>query len=398
MTLIAMAITDKPPILTADILVTSEDGEANVKLPNRPAPLSDEEVRHLRNKPLRFLQKIHVIQPNICICMAGGVYYMRVILEDFRNFCRWRSNDGNRVLTFQEVREFFSGYDQDVLSEIVCGIAVASNDISGFVFSPDIHKHIWQSGVSDDFGAVLAAGSGAKQYLEHINWHHQMDSSHEPGEFMYAKQVNFAFITKLLSKENLSLKSLEAYWGGFLETCYFKEGRFEKAGDVVFVISDAEADQEANLGLPIPRLFIYSQYIDNILYLTTVEATDFFLDQSEEYIEYVSFNFTKTLFKVEEIDARNAPDSLTQDSDLSFVCNNIAMGLNVRIGPKFIQPMSGYTEGGDVRVEFADVDYIRLIWPLHLQKSTERGLKEVFPLIKDAIEERNSSDTSQNPY
>ena len=392
MTLIAMALTKKPPIMTADILITSEDGIADVKLPNRPSPLSDEEVRGLDYKPETFLQKLYVIQPNICMCVAGGVYEIKLILEDFRNFCRWKSNDGKRLLTFQEVQDFFSGYDQDTLKEIVCGVAVAKDEESGFVFTPDIHKGDWEAGISDDFGAVVAAGSGAKQYLEHIAWHNQVGSSHEPGDFMYAKQVNFSFITKLLSKENRTLKSLEDYWGGFLETCYFNGESFEKVGDVVFVISDAASDAEGSMTILNPRLFIYSQYIDNVLYLTTVEATDFTLSQSEESIEYVSKRFTKTLFRIEEIDAKNPQTGLHQDDDLSFISNNVALGVSVMITPQVHQPMSAYTEGLDVSVEFVDGDYIKLIWPVHLQEKHAATIKKYYPMLKEAVDGQNPSD------
>ncbi|MBK8952735.1 MAG: hypothetical protein IPM85_11055 [Chitinophagaceae bacterium] len=99
MTLIAMAISEKPPIMTADILTTTINGEADMQLPNRPIPLTKEEVQHLSYKPYRLRQKLYVIQPNICICAAGDIYSLKLILEDFRNFCKWKSNDGNQWLT-----------------------------------------------------------------------------------------------------------------------------------------------------------------------------------------------------------------------------------------------------------------------------------------------------------
>ncbi len=393
MTLIAMALSNRPPILTADILITSADGMADMKLPNRPAPLSEAEVKHLSAKPHRLLQKLYVIQPNICMCVAGRVYEIKMILEDFRNFCRWKTEDGKGWLSLTQIQDFFATYSEDVLNEVVLGIAVANDEENGFVFTPDIHREKWQSGVSDDFGAVLAAGSGAVQYLEHIQWHNQVGSSHVPGDFMFAKQVNFTFITKLLSKENRTLKSLEEYWGGFLELCYFNGEGFEKAGDVAFVISDADCDEEGTMGVPIPRLFIYSQYIENTLFLTTVKAGDFEITQDEESIQYVSRTFTKTLFAVEEIDAKKPATALQQQDDLSFFANQVALGLTVALAPDAHLPMSAYTEGMDVYVEFKDEDYIKLVWPVHLQEKQAALVKEHYPQLKDAMDGRNPSDT-----
>lgn len=396
MTLIAMAIREKSPIMTADILTTSINGEVDMRLPNRPIPLSNEEVQHLSYKPYKLRQKLYVIQPNICMCAAGGVYELKLILEDFRNFCRWKSNEGKQWLTSEVAQEFFSNYDQDVLAKVVLGIAVAKDKENGFIFTPDKHKPFWHGGGSEDFGAVLAAGSGAKQYLEHISWHKQVGSSHKPGDFMYAKQVNFSFITKFLCKENRTLNSLEDYWGGFLETCYFNGESFEKAGNVAFVISDSTTDEDGNMTIPMPRLFIYSQYIDNVLYLTTVQAIDFEIKQSEESICYVSKNFTKTLFAVEEIDAKNPASALTQDDNLSFVTGKIALGTDVEINFQTYLPMSAYTEGQDVKVEFFDGDYIKLIWPVHLQEKQALTIKQYYPTVKEAVDGRNSPDKTSN--
>lgn len=397
MTLIAITLSNRPPIITADILITSTHGEPELKLPNRPTPLKQEEVHHLNFKPSELLQKLYVIQPNICMCVAGRVYEIKLILEDFRNFCRLKSNEGKRWLTFEELKDFFTSYDQDTLKEVVLGIAVATDEQRGFVFTPDLHKQYWKGESSNDFGFVITAGSGAEQFLKHINWHHLVGSSHEPGDFMYAKHVNFSFITKFLAKENKTLKSLEDYWGGFLETCYFNGEKFEKVGKIVFVISDAVSDQNGNMTVPMPRLFIYSQYIDSVLYLTTVEATSFILSESKDSIEFFSKTFVKTLFIVKEIDFTNLPAALQQDDDLSFISTNIALGINVKINSQVNLPVSAYTEGEDVNVEFVDGDYIKFIWPVFLQEQHAAMVREIYPELQNAIDGRNPSDKA-TPY
>jgi hypothetical protein len=58
MTLIAMALSGRPPIMTADILITSIEGEADMRLPNRPIPLSKEDVQYLSYKPNKLQQKL----------------------------------------------------------------------------------------------------------------------------------------------------------------------------------------------------------------------------------------------------------------------------------------------------------------------------------------------------
>lgn len=391
-----MAVSEMPPILTADILTTSINGEVDMRLPNRPIPLTEKEIQHLSYKPYRLVQKLYIIQPNICLCGAGNVYDLKLILEDFRNFCKWTSNEDKQWLTFEVVQEFFSKYDQDILNEVVLGIAVAKNEENGFIFTPERHKSFWQGGGSDDFGAVLAAGSGRKQYLEYISCHKQAGSSHNPGDFMYAKQVNYSFITKFLCKENRTLKSLENYWGGFLETCYFNGEHFEKDGNVAFVISDSETDEEGNMSIPIPKLFIYNQYIDNVLYLTTVQVSDFEIKQSEDLISYISKNFIKTLFIVEEIDAKHIPSMLTQNDNLSYITRKIALGVDVKTSAHSYLPMSVYAEGEDIKVEFCDGNYIELIWPIHLQEKQAKTIKQNYSMIKEVVGGDNSSDRNPN--
>lgn len=396
MTLIAIALSEMPPILTADILTTSINGEVDMSLPNRPIPLTEKEIKNLSYKPEGLVQKLYVIQPNICLCGAGNVYDLKLILEDFRNFCKWNSNEGKQWLTREIVQDFFLNYDQDILNEIVLGIAVAKDEENGFVFTPEKHKSFWQGGGSDDFGAVLAAGSGKTQYLEHISWNKLVGSSHKPGDFMYAKQVNYSFITKFLCKENLTLKSLENYWGGFLETCYFNGECFQKDANVAFVICDSTTDDEGNMSVPIPKLFIYNQYIDNILYLTTVQASDFEIIKSKDSIRYISKNFIKTLFIVEEIDAKDKASALIQNDNLSYITQKIALGINVKTTSQTYLPISAYTEGEDIKVEFSDENYIELIWPIHLHEKQAKTIKENYSIIKEAVSSSESPDKNSN--
>jgi hypothetical protein len=393
MTLIAMAISGMPPTMTADVLITSFDGELGVRLPNRPMPLAVEEVQHLTYKPDKLLQKLYVIQSNVCMCVAGRVYELKLILDDFRNFCSWKSNEGKSQVNFEEIRDFFSSYDEDILKQVVLGIAIAIDQENGLVFTPDIHKSAWQGDSSNEFGAVLAAGSGAEQYLKHITWHKLFGSSHQPGEFMYVKQVNFSFITKFLCKENLSLKSLEDYWGGFLETCFFNGKCFEKVGNVAFVISDAATDDYGNMTTPVPKLFIYSQYLENVLYLTTVEASDFQIDVSEDSISFISKHYSKSLFPVEEIDAKCPPSALYENDNLSFISTKVALGINVKITVGVHLPISAYTEGEDVKVEYVDGESIKFIWPVHLHEKLSSMVKESYPMVKNAIDGNNPSDS-----
>lgn len=392
MTLIAMTIMkDRPPILVGDILITSTEGKIDMKLPHRPKSLSAEEIKHLSFKPDRLLQKLYVIQPNICICTAGSVYHLKLILQDFKSFCRLKTNNGERWLNPDEVQEYFSNYDQDILSNVVIGIAVAIDSKKGFLFTPDIHKEVWQGGGSHDFGAVIAAGSGATQYLQHIYQHTLVGSSHQHGDFMYAKQVNCSFITKFLCKEHQTLKSLNHYWGGFIETCFYTGQQFEKLSDIVFVIADAKADDDGNLDLPIPTLFIYSQYINDVLCLTTVQATDFSISISDDSIVYISESLSQTLFKVDQIDSESysiAPDPI---NDLTFFTNNVAMGVNIDVASKALIPISAYTEGNDVEVDFVEGKYIKFTWPRHLFEKQNSILKEYLPSIIDSIKESDSS-------
>lgn len=390
MTLIAISVSKMPPILTADILTTSINGEVDMPLPNRPIPLTVKEIKHLFYKPEGLVQKLYVIQPNICLCGAGNVYDLKLILEDFRNFCKWNSNEGKKWLTREIVQDFFSNYDQDTLNGVVLGIAVAKDQDNGFVFTPEKHKSFWQGGGSEDFGAVLAAGSGKTQYLEHISWNKLVGSSHKPGDFMYAKQVNYSFITKFLCKENLTLKSLEKYWGGFLETCYFNGECFQKDANVAFVICDSTTDEEGNMSIPIPKLFIYNQYIENVLYLTTVQASDFEITKSNDSIRYISKNIIKTLFIVEEIDAKDRASALTQNDNLSYITQKIALGINVKTTSQTYLPISAYTEGEDINVEFNDEKYIELLWPIHIHEKQAKTIKENYSIIKEVISSRDS--------
>lgn len=396
MTLIAMTISDMPPIITADILTTSINGEVDMRLPNRPIPLTENEVKHLTYKPYGLVQKLYIIQPNICFCGAGNVYDLKLILEDFRNFCKWKSNEDKHWLTLEILEEFFSNYDQEIINEVILGIAVVEDKENGFVFTPEKHKSFWQGGESDDFGAILAAGSGKTQYLQHISWNKLVGSSHKPGDFMYAKQVNYTFITKLLCKENLTLKSLENYWGGFIETCYFNGECFQKDANVAIVIGDSETDNEGNMSIIIPKLFIYSQYIDNVLYLTTVQASDFEIIKSEVSITYKSKDFIKTLFIVKEIDAIDYASVITQNDNLSYITQKIALGINVKTTAQTYLPMSAYTEGEDIKVEFNDGNYIELIWPVHLYEKQAITIKDNYSRIKEVAYQRDPPDENSN--
>ena len=132
------------------------------------------------------------------------------------------------------------------------------------------------------------------------------------------------------------------------------------------------------------------------MYLTTVQASDFEIIKSKDSIRYISKNFIKTLFIVEEIDAKDKASALIQNDNLSYITQKIALGINVKTTSQTYLPISAYTEGEDIKVEFSDENYIELIWPIHLHEKQAKTIKENYSIIKEAVSSSESPDKNSN--
>ncbi|PZR30066.1 MAG: hypothetical protein DI535_00775 [Citrobacter freundii] len=381
MTLIATSINQGHPFLTADILITEDNGKPDLQLPNRLEGIPREQFEQLSSQPTSFLQKLYIMEPNVCVCLAGNILTLKAFLQDLRIFCRIKSNDGRIAIKVLDLKNFFEGYDDAVLKELSCGIMIVEGNAGDNVEIYEAHYGQWIHGDTVVFGQVFVSGSGAAQYVKHLQVHASKAADPDKTSEFRTREVTFTFLVKLLAKERLTLDGINASWGAFLEVCFFDGERFVKNEGLAFILSDAKVDIDGNFHELVPTTFIYNEYHANILHLTTIEVSQLVIEESADSIIFESDECEHILFSVGEID-REIPAEATNVSP-GFFTNEIALSIMLELPNGAKMTMSIYTTGYDVAVEFSGKGTIKFTWPKVMHEIVARTVKSLNPAFRE---------------
>lgn len=159
MNLISLTLNNGFPVMIGDILVTSTTTGQSKSVITPTALLGvGDFLADVPNKPYALFQKIYVINPCLCIGLAGNLAQMTSYLRSIRAFFA----DGS---TEKDLKEWLNGYDKEKLDELdVIGLHFEleqdkSNMIKAFKFS---HGNVKEMQTTE-FGRVISMGTGAEK-------------------------------------------------------------------------------------------------------------------------------------------------------------------------------------------------------------------------------------------
>ena len=88
------------------------------------------------------------------------------------------------------------------------------------------------------------------------------------------------------------------------------EQNLKKINEIAYVVSHGQFDISGDIGLPIPMLIMYYKYVNDILYIVSLEVHKYLIQNVGPFITFKSVKgeFYTTIFEVEGIDLLNIDD------------------------------------------------------------------------------------------
>lgn len=308
---------------------------------------------------------MYFINDKTCIVFAGLSNEIFVFLTVFKNAFK-----DNGVISMQEIKDFLAAYELQNhftnsaffithiddgpngsidLGQYYCPNVMYTVDPSNF----KVEEGGWNIMHDPIFGKVSACATGAEGFLNIIRQLGTIYSRYPEGDFMRAIQSNTCLISKLLTMERVSLYTLKENWGGGFEMAYYNGTRFEKIDRIAYVINHSQFDEAGNMGLPIPSLIMYYQYINDILYILSLEVHKYMIDYTEMHTIFTAGpeDFFITEFKVKGGDVDNTQIS-ELPVDFSVKTDKISMGYSIITKENGVFNPAFFNLGPEVTLEF----------------------------------------------
>jgi hypothetical protein len=389
MTLIACTINHKVPFMTADILMSSESGQADLILPTAEYainPFINEENSY---RPDSFAQKLYVFGKNLCVAVAGAEFELKQFLHELRTRC----NIYDRITT-QQLKAFLDEYDlQQHLPRsaffILCIEHTGPDSLYvGMVNFPkkmnnyDVEREAgWMVLENDVYDQIFACGSGAQQFLNIVNQTGTFETRHLKGSIWYAMQSNISLITKILAIERTTLYNLNSNWGAGLETAFYNGQEFEKVSNMVYAICHGQFSEQGDIGYPTPQLLLYYTYHEGRLIIVKIKVGHF---KEESLGENVRLYAGPESFQVVCYDVESLLDDYTEAptlQDYSFTTMTVAMGYAIITPENGVFVPTSYNVHGILTVKYRHNKYLEMTLNKGIYESVRQACKNVFDKI-----------------
>ncbi len=365
MTLIASTLNYKMPFLISDLLWSSEFSDKSVKFPTNIFDPSPYLPNDHQDKPIKLGQKMYIINDKVCIIFAGIndeiIIFLTLFKDKFQSYDNISKDDIHEFLKAYKLENnykesaFFITHIENLsngainVNQFYCPSITNEVDSSNF----NIEEGSWNIMHDKMFETVSALGSGTEGFLNIIKQNGTLRTQFEKGDFMSAVQANTTLIAQILTLERVALYTLKENWGGGFETAYYNGNRFEKISEIAYLISHGQFNSSGEIGIPIPMLIMYYKYINDILYIVSLEVNKYAIQETEMSITFTSFagEFYTTIYEVEGIDLENIYD-FELPSDFSFNTNKVSIGYALVTSKNTIFNPAFFNLGPEVNINF----------------------------------------------
>ena len=336
MSLIACTINDSIPFIIGDLLISSQD---DTRIPYI-IPTTGVDISHLLPYndgfiPIGMNQKIYIINKDLCVALAGKVYYMKQILRDLKDLSRVY----NDKLTCDILFQFLKNYDAETTSKICVFVLLMEHLKNGEIKVWQTTHGFWGVIDTEIYGKVFASASGWKDFLLYANQKVVFTTPFPEGTINRTLISNICLIVGLLGLERTTLHTVKKLWGAGFETIYYDEDdkTFKKIDDITYIIWDAKFDEEGNIN-PKPSLILKYKYYGDALGITTIERN--------------SKNYGHNFYTVHPIDYNELFDITNIPEDKSFTSHKIANAFVLETKDNIRIPITFYTHSIDFEVTF----------------------------------------------
>jgi hypothetical protein len=305
LTLVAVAVSDKWPILFGDLLLSSSVPPAKeISLPTQNISPSKREQSDFWITGLT--QKLCIITDCLAVGWSGTKITAKTIIHEMT-----KSFTPGQPVSLGEVEAFFKqiDYGDDVS---IIGMALGEGRISRFGWKAQKHT-------STLFDEIRVAGSGSEHFLQLLN---TVDLSFLSG--VDGLPVPYRPLGKVLlcvggivGEEMNTGSNFDSFYGGGFEFVLVNENKFEKLRDVTYLFWGVQVNSPEELRFRVHPLAVKFSYTRDILVVRRTEFAersdkplkDMSPGKSNEYLILVTpINRNLDRGEIEEIKKQPLPD------------------------------------------------------------------------------------------
>lgn len=377
MTMIAFATNHGALTVVGDLLITGDQKPSQFVLP----AISEDIIDYLSDDnggyPIYLIQKVYILKKNVCAIFAGNLSTIKPFLEDLALFCRIHDEINETNLS-----KFLKDYQSKEPTNSVSFMILIANKEGEIMQLNQVKFGSWRRAQSPLIGDVLAAGSGAIDFIEAITAKGDvLHSSFEPGSNERAIQTVLIILSQLLAKERAVLSTVKKHWGAGFEVVYAANCEFFKLDDITYIIHQGQFDKHGNIAPPIPAIILHYKYHGNVLVITAIAPQKGETAATDDQIVTRYTRYRVGQFIVESMIPDEKYDSKKITEISSFTSHLNAMGYIIETGSGGYYLPSSFHYGPEMTVEYKHKESVTITMKRELNDILSEAAKKIFPSL-----------------
>lgn len=260
MTLIALTVNRGYPVMMADILISSPDGDGTMPIPTYINGTKEIFTDVNGSNPFGLNQKLYVINDRLCVALGGEVKQMEKFLKQLRVIYDTVDFDDEDLWKFTDN---FAREDGDQMDAIILKSKKVKDDEYDYQVRCIGNLRFIENALYDK---VIAGGSGSKQLIEFIQTNPKFVTDITDTDAFLA--ANQSLIAHFLGLEVSSGKTVSKLWGAGYEMIVFENGKFVKLQEYTVVLLYAPFGKSIEFeAVPFSTMMI--NYQDDMLLIST---------------------------------------------------------------------------------------------------------------------------------
>ena len=290
MTVVAMLKYGGVPFFLGDILITST-AKPKIQI---SIPVSSQISEHLSRFQVRSIcgltQKISILSDRLIVAVAGDENQAKDFVETLSFLALLPDLD---EVTFSQYTEAIEPNRTNNLQAFGAIIIPDGEEGDGLwikYFCINLEKI--NSGVFKDSYIAGSGKDGLIEILENMPAN-EVNSKTSNNAYIAAAQLGLIIATQLFGIEFTAGNNLLESWGGGFELAVFRNGRFEKFSDVVYLFFRVIKTGKGKYSLQLVRKIVKLNYFEEILLIRTIEITNKSGEQSLDDRVHIIFPIHK---------------------------------------------------------------------------------------------------------
>lgn len=260
MSLISLHELNNRPYLIGDLLISSPDKGHDLSIPTHLKPVEHLLPSTQQRFPSKLKQKLYIINPKLCLAIAGSVVSMKLFLKDVRQHFRYKPTN------LDEINDLLFQYSEVPHKDLSYCVIYAEQKENEKPF-----RYFFKGGknIIETLSQKLwIAGSGSQDYSADIAEPFRFSSSVPSSDPRFSIANLLMDLAKMLAKERFTLNTIAKFWGAGFELILFEDNQFKKLDDITYILLKGAIDPTGQM-VASPVSFYNYKYHSDLLIITS---------------------------------------------------------------------------------------------------------------------------------